>query len=56
MTFRGSNTSQNYAVNNQDFEQDLDSEPELEVEPNLASRFSFHPSYKKVSTEDKGTK
>ena len=57
LTFRGSSsTSQNYAVNNQDFEQDLDSEPELEVEPNLASRFSFHPSYKKVSTEDKGTK
>merc|ERR1712062_553405 len=56
LTFRGSNTSQNYAVNNQDFEQELDSEPELEVEPNLASRFSFHPNYKKVSTEDKRTK
>ena len=60
LTFRGSSsTSQNYAVNsnNQDFgtDEDLDSDTELQ-EPTISSRFSFHPSYKKVSTEDKGTK
>ena len=54
LNFRGGDVKgQNYAVNSQDFDDGVDSE--TEQEPTLSSRFSFHPSYKKVSTEDQGT-
>ena len=55
LNFRGSSSSQNYQVGD-DEDSDHYDEEENKVDSGISSRFSFQRSYQKVSTEDKLTK